>query len=167
MVNLMRLCLTGMCLLVLLVMPLQAAEDLEEQADFTLPCLGGGELSLSDLKGQWVVINYWATWCAPCRKEIPELSELHADRADITVLGLAFEDTDASVFEAFLEEYSPSYPILLPDIYQLPAALESPRVLPTSLLVNPDGLLYRRFLGPITRAELERVIGGAEDQAAP
>ena len=167
MVIIMRASLIGVYLLMLVVMPLQAAGQLEEQADFTLPCLGGGELSLSDLRGQWVVINYWATWCAPCRKEIPELSELHADRSDLTVLGLAFEDTDASVFETFLEEYSPSYPILLPDIYHMPAALESPRVLPTTLLVNPDGLLYRRFLGPITRAELERVIGGAEDQAAP
>jgi len=167
MVNTMRSWLTGVYLLALLVTPLHAADLPEVQADFTLPCLGGGELSLSDLKGQWVVINYWATWCAPCRKEIPELSELHADRADITVLGLAFEDTDASVFETFLEEYSPSYPILLPDIYHLPAALESPRVLPTTLLVNPAGLLYRRFLGPITRVELERVISGATEQAAP
>ena len=102
--------LGGMWLLVALTA--FAAYETEDPVDFSLRQLGGGEVSLSDLRGDWVVINYWATWCAPCRKEMPELSALHDERDDLTVLGLAFEDVDDSAFDEFLREFNPSYPIL-------------------------------------------------------
>ena len=83
--------LLGGLLLVLTLSPLVAwaAYETDHPVDFTLRQLGGGEVSLSDYLGEWVVVNYWATWCAPCRAEMPELSELHEQREDITVLGLA------------------------------------------------------------------------------
>ncbi|MCA1779485.1 MAG: TlpA family protein disulfide reductase [Xanthomonadaceae bacterium] len=118
--------------------------------DFELKALDGSLRKLSDWRDQWVVINYWATWCAPCRKEIPDFSELHDSRDDITVLGLAFEDTEVSVFEEFLIDYPASYPILLVDVYQPPEALGAPRALPTSFLVNPGGELVETWIGPIT-----------------
>ncbi len=141
-----------------------AADRRELQADFKLPRLSGGETALSDYRGQWVVVNYWATWCTPCRKEIPELSELHAENDHIVVLGLAYEDTGEAAFEAFLEEYDPSYPILLPDVYDMPDGLENPRVLPTTFLVDQEGYRVKTFLGPITRKELEAAVEAA---AAP
>ena len=58
-----------------------AAYETEGPVDFTLQQLGGGKVSLSDYRDQWVVVNYWATWCAPCRKEMPELSELMQRRS--------------------------------------------------------------------------------------
>ncbi len=135
---------------------LSAEEQPEQAMDFSLPALDGKNYSLSQFQGHWVVVNYWATWCAPCRKEIPELSALHAEREDVVVLGIAYEDTDPADFELFLSEYEPSYPILLPDVYELPEALEIPRVLPTTFIVNPAGQKVRTYMGPITRAELER-----------
>ncbi|MGD9021899.1 MAG: TlpA disulfide reductase family protein, partial [Lysobacterales bacterium] len=66
---------------------LQAADGSGEPVDFTLPQLHGDQVRLADLRQQWVVLNYWATWCAPCRKEIPDLTELHSSREDIVVLG--------------------------------------------------------------------------------
>lgn len=132
----------------------------EAPVNFTLPVLDGGEASLSDYLGQWVVVNYWATWCAPCRKEIPELSELHEERDDITVLGLAFEDVDETAFDAFLEEFDVSYPILLVDVYAPPEPFGAPKVLPTTVLLDPTGRSVKAFLGPVTRAAIEAYIAG-------
>jgi thiol-disulfide isomerase/thioredoxin len=84
-----------------------AQYETEEPVDFTLQQLGGGPVSLSDYRGEWVVVNYWATWCAPCRKEMPELSALHDERRDVTVLGLAYEDVEDNSFESFLAVRGP------------------------------------------------------------
>ncbi len=135
---------------------LSAEEQPVQMMDFTLPALDGNSYSLSQFRGRWVVVNYWATWCAPCRKEIPELSALHSERDDVVVLGIAYEDTEPADFEMFLSEYAPSYPILLPDVYDLPEALDIPRVLPTTFIVNPAGQKVRTYMGPITREELEK-----------
>ena len=135
--------------MMLMVMLVATAPALAE-INFELPALDGAAHQLSDYRGEWVVVNYWATWCAPCRKEIPDLSALHDSRADITVLGLAFEDTEVEVFERFLVDYPASYPILLVDVYDPPADLGAPRALPTTFLVDADGELVNTWLGPVT-----------------
>ena len=134
------------------------AEETAEPVDFTLPRLHGEDLSLSELRGSWVVVNYWATWCAPCRKEIPELSALHDSDDNIVVLGLAFEDTEISVFDEFLEEFKPSYEILLVDVTAPPEPFGTPMVLPKTIILNPQGVPVKTFLGPVTQHELEAVI---------
>jgi len=128
------------------------------EVEFTLPGLDGRDHALIDYRGDWVVINYWATWCAPCRKEIPDLSDLHDAREDITVLGLAFEETEPAAFEAFLIEYPASYPILLVDVYNPPSALGAPRALPTTYLVDPEGELVQTWIGPITSQTITKWI---------
>lgn len=147
-------------LLMLAVFSIAADDETDEPVDFTLPHLGGGEISLSDYRGGWVVVNYWATWCAPCRKEMPELSQLHDGRDDITVLGLAFEDTDEEAFEAFLTEFHASYPILLVDVYQPPEPFGAPKVLPTTYILDPGGRVVKTFLGPVTREAIEQFVDG-------
>jgi len=126
--------------------------------DFSLPQLGGGEVAVSDYRGQWVVLNYWATWCAPCRKEIPELSRMHTERADITVLGLAFEDTDDGNFTTFLAEFDVSYPILQVDVFHPPEPFGAPKVLPTTIVLDPAGRSVKAFLGPVSSAAIEQFI---------
>jgi thiol-disulfide isomerase/thioredoxin len=138
--------------------PAHAGDESGNVIDFTLPKLGGGAVSLSDFRGQWVVINYWATWCAPCRKEIPELSKMHRERGDITVLGLAYEDTDDKAFAEFLAEFDVSYPILRVDVYDPPQPFGSPRALPTTILLDPQGRSAKTFMGPVTRQAIEQFI---------
>lgn len=138
----------------------EPATSARETIDFELPMLGGDTVRLSDWRGQWVLVNYWATWCAPCRKEIPDFSAMHDARDDITVLGLAYEDTEVEAFEEFLVDYPASYPILLVDVYAPPEALGAPRALPTSYLVNPAGELVETWLGPITSETIKARIDG-------
>lgn len=137
--------------------------ETEEPVDFTLQRLGGGQVALSDYRGEWVVVNYWATWCAPCRKEMPELSALHDQRDDVTVLGLAYEDVEDNDFEDFLKESPVSYPILLVDVYQPPQPFGAPRVLPTTIILDPEGRAIKAFLGPVTGESIERFIDGEAD----
>jgi len=137
-----------------------AAYETDGPVDFTLNQLGGGAVSLSDYRGEWVVVNYWATWCAPCRKEMPELSELHDQRADVTVLGLAFEDVEDNDFEAFLQAAPVSYPILKVDVYAPPEPFGAPKVLPTTIILDPTGRAVKTFLGPVTRESIEDYLDG-------
>lgn len=143
-----------------------AAYETDEPVDFTLPVLGGGEAALADYRGQWVVVNYWATWCAPCRKEIPELSDLHSERDDVTVLGLAYEDVDAKAFARFLAEFDVTYPILLVDVYAPPEPFGAPKVLPTTIVLDKAGRSVKAFLGPVTREAIEDFIGAEAASAA-
>ena len=146
-------------LALLLFAPLTwAVYETEEPVVFSLQQLGGGEVSLSDYRGQWVVVNYWATWCTPCLKEIPDLSELHKERSDLTVLGLAFEDLEDSDFDEFLEDFDVSYPILKVDVYQPPEPFGAPRALPTTIILDKEGRAVKAFLGPVTREAIEGYI---------
>ncbi len=139
---------------------LSAAGKSGEPVDFTLQRLQGGEVSLSEFRGKWLVLNYWATWCTPCRKEIPDLSALHEARDDIVVLGLAFEDTEMEVFDEFLEEFHPSYPLLQVDVYAPPEPFGAPKALPTTIILNPRGYPVKTFLGPITSEDIESFVDG-------
>lgn len=134
------------------------AEEIKPAYNFSLMNLDGKTVQLSDYRGQWVVVNYWATWCAPCIKEIPELAELHSERDDITVLGLDYEDIERERLDEFLSKLEVTYPILLLDVYAMPEGLEVPRALPTTYIVNPEGMRVRTFIGPVTRTQVERAI---------
>lgn len=138
--------------------PSARAAEGEPVPELEVATLDGGRFVLSAERGRWVVVNYWATWCAPCIKEIPDLSALDARREDLVVLGLAFEEIERAELDAFLARHKPGYPIALVDVYEPPAAFGVPRGLPTTYLVAPDGILAKRFVGPVTGAEIEAAI---------
>ncbi len=133
--------------------------------------LDGKDFDLAAHRGKWVVLNWWATWCTPCIKEIPDLNAL-ARRDDVDVLGLDFEEIERSDLDAFLAEHPIGYPVAPVDVFEPPAGFPVPRGLPLTYVVAPDGVVVQAFLGPVTRAELERVIeardapakGGADRQ---
>jgi len=123
-----------------------------------LPTLAGGRYVLAEQRGKWVVVNFWATWCAPCIKEMPELSAMHAMRSNVAVVGLAYEDTSADALRSFLEERPVTYPIVIADPYDPPADFATPRGLPMTYLLDPAGKVVHQFLGPITAADIEAKI---------
>jgi thiol-disulfide isomerase/thioredoxin len=148
-------------LLVLLLLSLPAAHaNAPKTPSLSVDTLDHGRFDLAGQRGQWVVVNYWATWCAPCLKEIPELAALHAERDDVTVIGLAFEEIDEADMSAFLEKRPAGYPIAIIDVYQPPADFDVPRGLPMTWLIAPDGTVAQRFLGPVTGEDLIAAISG-------
>ena len=138
-------------LLILALTIFFSSVTLAEPADFTLPDIEGKQQKLSDFRGKWVVVNYWATWCPPCLTEIPELVDFHEDHKDkdAVVLGVNFEDIGMSGLKRFVEEYFISYPVL----HTKPAPSSSLGIipgLPTTFLISPDGEVVARQVGPVT-----------------
>lgn len=108
---------------------------------------------LESYRGQWLVINYWAIWCKPCIKEIPELNTLNQTRNDVTVLGVNYDGATGDELAIQIKNLAVSFPMLLAD----PASLldtTRPAVLPTTLIVNPAGTLKQTLLGPQTMESL-------------
>ena len=118
----------------------------------------GKPYDLAAHRGHWVVVNFWATWCAPCLKEMPELSALDAMRENIEVIGLAYEDIEAADMQAFLKKHPVVYPIAIVDVYNPPADFATPRGLPMTYLIAPDGKVAKQFLGPVTAKDIEKFV---------
>lgn len=128
--------------------------------------LDGKSWDLAAHRGHWVVVNFWATWCSPCLKEIPDLTALDAKRDDLDVIGLAYEEISPADMQAFLKQHPAGYPIAILDVYDPPKDFDTPRGLPMTYLIGPDGQVAQRFLGPVTAQELEQAIATHAKPAA-
>lgn len=141
--------------------PATVVQQTAEVPTLQLATVDGGHYDLAAHRGQWVVVNFWATWCAPCLKEMPELSALHAMRGNIEVVGLAYEDIEPDDMRAFLEKHPVAYPIAIVDTYDPPKDFATPRGLPMTYLIAPDGKVAKQFLGPVTARDIEDAIAAA------
>lgn len=139
-----------------------------EKPSLKVETFDGKTFDLSEHRGRWVVVNFWATWCTPCLKEIPDLDAFDKARADVDVIGLAYEEIERADMEAFLKEHPMSYPMAIVDTFNPPADFDTPRGLPMTYLIAPDGKIAKQFLGPTTSEELAKMIEKAmEKPAAP
>jgi len=124
------------------------------------------QLRLAELRGQWVVINYWASWCTPCIKEIPELNALDAQYPEVTVLGVNYDGASG----AELEQQRQQLGIIFASLAADPAAqLGKPRpvVLPTTLILDPTGQLVATLVGLQTLDSLAQATGQTSEGSAP
>lgn len=122
--------------------------------DFTLESLDGETVSLSDLKGSVVLVNFWATWCPPCQAEIPDFEEAYRERATdgFVVLGVNVEEPASQVLP-FVADMGITYPVVLDRDGRVSREYRA-LGLPTSLLVDQDGVIRFRQEGIVSASEL-------------
>jgi thiol-disulfide isomerase/thioredoxin len=122
--------------------------------EFTMPAMSGANWTLSEQAGKVILVNFWATWCPPCRAETPALVNIaNQYRArGFEVVGVTLDDDPPRVVPQFVSRYRVSYPILVPTAESpLAGAIES---LPTSLLVDKQGRVARTYIGAVDEADL-------------
>jgi peroxiredoxin len=128
--------------------------------DFTVRDIAGKDLRLSRYKGQVVLLNFWATWCVPCKREIPELNALHLEYQErgFVVLGVSV-DSEVRAIKPFAREMKMSYPVLIGASREDLSQAFGPFIgFPTSVLIARDGKVCVRHVGAVTKAQLERQI---------
>jgi cytochrome c biogenesis protein CcmG, thiol:disulfide interchange protein DsbE len=149
-------------------------KDRKLVADLALPQFNGGSWRLSDHRGQVVLINYWASWCAPCRQETPGLIDLARDYRykGLSIVGVSMDGVDQSAeggkraVESFMNEFHMPYPVLMPN-FTLPSA-PAVEALPTTVLLDRNGRAAKSYIGAVResvfRADVDRLL--AEQFAA-
>jgi peroxiredoxin len=119
--------------------------------DFKLVATDGSTVSLADLRGKVVLLNFWATWCPPCRTEMPDLNALYRDNGskhDFVVLGVDLEESQQQV-EAFARDFKVAFPLLLDSSGKVTTESFAVRTLPTSIVVDREGYIRDTWTGQI------------------
>jgi cytochrome c biogenesis protein CcmG/thiol:disulfide interchange protein DsbE len=126
----------------------------------TLKDANGAPLRLADYKGKVVLLNFWATWCAPCKVEIPEFVDLYAQYKDrgLVILGVLSQDTPtADQLQTFIHDNKMQYPVTYPN-ETVEGAFGELYALPTSFLISRDGAVCAKQLGAVSKEGAERSI---------
>ena len=117
----------------------------------------GSNTNLNKLDGNWIVINYWADWCAPCIKEIPELNEFAYDNKDIFVFTFNFDQLDQEDLEPIARKFNIQVPSLIThprDIW----GIQTPPAVPATFFINPNGELVLSLFRPQTKDALNNIL---------
>lgn len=130
--------------------------------EFQLMSLSGKNMRLADFKGKVILLDFWATWCAPCREEIPDLVQLQKQYADkgFTVLGVALDEEGATAVKPVAQKLDVNYPVLIGNT-NVAAAYGGIQALPTAYLIGRDGRILKTFVGARDKSHWERVIQSA------
>jgi peroxiredoxin len=130
----------------------------DQAADFRLATLDGDEIALSDFRGSVVLVNFWATWCGPCRSEMPAFQGAYEARAEdgLVVLAVNYQQKAEEV-RPFVEELGLTFPVVLDPSLRV-ARLYQVRGLPSSMIVDPDGVVRVRHIGEMTPDMLQRYL---------
>lgn len=125
--------------------------------DFELTSLDGRRVKLSDFRGKAVLLNFWATWCSPCKVEMPWFVDLQNKYGNdgLVVLGVALDDTDSDKIAKFASEMGVNYPVLL-GTDKVSEDYGNVQYLPTSFYIDRDGKIVGKGTGLLARSEVEQ-----------
>ena len=141
----------------------------EPVPDLTLETLDGASIDLAKQDGRVLLVNFWATWCAPCREEIPDLKALHSDLKEdgLTVIGVALDRKGREVVDPFVDEHAINYPIVVDAEGTAEAEFGPIPGLPTTILVTPDGQITKRVVGIFPTDEMRPTLQDMLDASGP
>lgn len=130
----------------------------EPATAWVLQDMSGKTHQLSQYKGRWLIVNYWAPWCPPCLEEMPGLVAFYDEyrQKNVMVLGVAVQYTTEKSVRDFAEDMLVSYPVIFGDAQKPP--LPHPEVLPTTYIYQPDGRLYKVKRGAVSKYWLEQLL---------
>ena len=135
--------------------------EMAPEVTFTLTDTKGSVITEKNTRGKYLVVNFWATWCTPCLKEIPAFVEFYNKNSNhVEILGLDYEPVNLPVINEFVERFSINYPIILyTDTNDSEYSKFGEIVgMPTTLIYSPDGELIRTFMGEVTIEDLDKYI---------
>ena len=116
----------------------------------------GSNTNISDLNGNWIVINYWADWCAPCIKEIPELNEFAQENEDLIVYTFNFDQLEVDDLKPIAKKFNINVPSLIShprDIW----GIQTPPAVPATFFINPNGEITSSLFRPQTKEDLNKI----------
>ncbi len=136
--------------------------------DFTATTLDGEAVRLSDLRGKVVMLNLFASWCGPCRAEMPHLVETfdESDTGKVAFVGLNLQETPGAVAD-FKDEFAISFPLVLDEDGQLTKNVYQPVGLPTSWFIDQEGVVRFVFAGPMTKPVLQQILDDVQAGREP
>jgi len=143
------------------VKPLWPWQENEPSLTFELTDTAGNVYTQENTRGKYLVVNFWATWCTPCLKEIPVFVEFYNQHSDqVEILGLDYEPINLSEIDEFIERFSINYPIILFDEKNESEYSKFGDIvgMPTTQIYDPKGELMQTFMGEINIEDLQKII---------
>lgn len=126
--------------------------------EFTLEDLNGNTHALADYEGKVIFLNFWATWCPPCRQEIPGFLELYDQYNEdgMVILGISLDRKGESVVSSFAEKYEISYPLIMAD-QDIMEAYQPGQYIPATIVIDKEGRIRERHVGYLAKEDMEKM----------
>jgi peroxiredoxin len=129
--------------------------------NFQLKTLNGADVKLSDLRGKKVILNFWATWCPPCKAEIPHMQDFYVSRdktkVEILAINLTTSEKNPGNVKEFVKDRNVTFPVLLDQDGDIGAQYQAITI-PTSYLIDSQGIVRKKIVGPMDKDMMNQLI---------